>query len=52
MRTLGSFFHTAMGGTAAAEKMYAILDAPLPVDGACEVDPHDARVECRGVGYS
>lgn len=52
MRTLGSFFHTAMGGMAAAEKMYAILDAPLPVDGACEVDPHDVRVECRGVGYS
>lgn len=52
MRTLGSFFHTAMGGMAAAEKMYAILDAPLPVDGAHEVDPRDARVECRGVGYS
>ena len=52
MRTLGSFFHTAMGGMAAAEKMYAILDAPLPVDGAREVDPRDARVECRGVGYS
>ena len=52
MRTLGSFFHTAMGGMAAAEKMYAILDAPLPVDGAREVDPRDPRVECRGVGYS
>ena len=52
MRTLGSFFHTAMGGMAAAEKMYAILDAPLPIDGAREVDPRDARVECRGVGYS
>ena len=52
MRTLGSFFHTAMGGMAAAEKMYAILDAPLPVDGAREVDPRDARVECCGVGYS
>ena len=52
MRTLGSFFHTAMGGMAAAEKMYAILDAPLPVDGAREVDPRDVRVECRGVGYS
>ena len=52
MRTLGSFFHTAMGGMAAAEKMYAILDAPLPVDGAREVDPRDACVECRGVGYS
>ena len=52
MRTLGSFFHTAMGGMAAAEKMYAILDAPLPVDGAREVDSRDASVECRGVGYS
>lgn len=52
MRTLGSFFHTAMGGMAAAEKMYAILDEPLPVDGAREVDPRDARVECCGVGYS
>lgn len=52
MRTLGSFFHTAMGGMAAAEKMYVILDAPLPVDGAREVDPRDARVECCGVGYS
>ena len=52
MRTLGSFFHTAMGGMAAAEKMYAILDAPLPVDGAREVDQRDAGVECRGVGYS
>ena len=52
MRTLGSFFHTAMGGMAAAEKMYAILDEPLPVDGAREVDPRDAGVECRGVGYS
>ena len=52
MRTLGSFFHTAMGGMAAAEKMYTILDAPLPVDGAREVDPCDAGVECRGVGYS
>ena len=52
MRTLGSFFHTATGGMAAAEKMYAILDAPLPVDGAREIDPRDASAECHGVGYS
>ena len=52
MRTLGSFFHTAMNGMAAAEKMYAILDAPLPVDGARAVDPRSANVACRGVGYS
>ncbi len=52
MRTLGSFFHTAMNGMAAAEKMYAILDAPLPVDGTRAVDPRSANVACRGVGYS
>lgn len=52
LRTLGSYFHTAMNGMAAAEKMYAILDAPLPKRGTRAVDPHEARVECRGVGYS
>ena len=52
MRRLGSLFHTAMNGMAAAEKMYAILDAPLPVDGARAVDARSANVACRGVGYS
>ena len=52
MRTLGSFFHTAMNGMAAAEKMYAIIDAPLPVDGTRAVDPLSANITCRGVGYS
>ncbi len=52
LRTLGSFFHTAMNGMAAAEKMYAILDAPLPEGGTRAVDPHAADVVCRGVGYS
>ena len=28
--TLGSFFHTATGGMAAAERMYRIIDAPEP----------------------
>ena len=52
LRTLGSFFHTAMNGMAAAEKMYAILDAPLPKGGTRAVDPHAADVACRRVGYS
>ncbi len=52
LRTLGSFFHTAMNGMAAAEKMYAILDAPLPKGGSRAVDPHAADIECLGVGYS
>ena len=52
LRALGSFFHTAMNGMAAAEKMYAILDAPEPPAGSRTVDPADASVVCRGVGYS
>ncbi len=53
MRTLGSFFHTAMNGLAAAEKMFKILDAPLPPQGTRTL-PHGRQlnVSCRGVSYS
>lgn len=33
LRTLGSLFHTAMNGMAAADRMFAILDAPEGRDG-------------------
>ncbi|MBC2888881.1 thiol reductant ABC exporter subunit CydC [Gordonibacter massiliensis (ex Traore et al. 2017)] len=52
LRTLGSFFHTAMNGMAAADKMFAILDVPEERDGARSVDPARAGIVCRGVGYS
>ena len=52
LRTLGSFFHTAMNGMAAAEKMYAILDAPEPSFGSRAVGPDDVDIVGRGVGYS
>lgn len=52
LRALGSYFHTAMGGMAAAEKMFALLDAPEEADGARCVDPARAAVSCRGVSYS
>ena len=52
MRTLGSFFHTAMNGMAAAEKMFAILDAPEPAQGTRTIDPTRADVRVRGVSYS
>ena len=53
MRALGSFFHTAMNGLAAAEKMFKILDAPLPPQGTRTLGK-DATfdVTCEGVGYS
>lgn len=52
MRLLGSFFHTAMNGMAAAEKIFAILDAPEPRSGARVVDYRRVDVVCRGVSYS
>lgn len=52
LRTLGSFFHTAMNGMAAAEKMYALLDAAEPPSGSRTVDPACTDVLCKGVGYS
>lgn len=52
MRTLGSFFHTAMSGMAAADTMFALLDAPEPPNGTRSIDPAHADIECCGVGYS
>ena len=52
LRMLGSFFHTAMNGMAAAERMYAVLDAPEPVYGSRAVRPDEVDIVGRGVGYS
>lgn len=52
MRTLGSFFHTAMNGIAAAEKMFDLLDTPEPERGSEFIDPANCSIECRGVSYS
>ena len=52
MRTLGSYFHTAMNGMAAADKMFAILDAPEDAHGTRAIDPGQASISCRGLSYS
>ncbi len=52
MRTLGSFFHTAMNGMAAADKMFELLSVPEPQAGTAKVDPANAGIECRDVSYS
>ena len=52
LRTLGSFFHTAMNGMAAAERMYAILDVPEAPRGTRSIDASRPDIVCRGVGYS
>lgn len=52
MRTLGSFFHTAMNGLAAAEKMFKLLDSEEPSRGSRKVDAANCSIACRGLGYS
>lgn len=52
LRTLGSFFHTAMSGMAAADKMFALLDQPTPKRGSRCIDPSHIDIDCVGVGYS
>ena len=52
LRTLGSFFHTATGGMAAAERMYKILDAPENTAGTRTIKARQADVVCKSVGYS
>lgn len=52
LRALGSFFHTAMSGMAAADKMFALLDTPNPLRGTRSIDPQKIDIECRNVGYS
>ena len=52
LRTLGSFFHTATGGMAAAERMYRIIDAPEPAFGTQAVTCTSVGIECRNVSYS
>lgn len=52
MRTLGSFFHTAMNGIAAAEKMFNLLDTSEPERGCERIDPANCSISCRNLTYS
>ena len=51
MRLLGSFFHIAMNGMAASEKMFRILDLPVPTAGD-QPFPADCSIRCENVGFS
>ena len=37
MRQLGSFFHVALNGMTAADKLFNIIDLPIPSRGACSM---------------
>ncbi len=52
MRALGSYFHVAMNGMAAAEKIYRILDLEEPELQMGMVDPENCSICCRDLRFS
>lgn len=51
MRQLGSFFHIAMNGMAASDKIFRLLDLPEPEQGTRAV-PADCSIVCCGLRFS
>ena len=51
MRLLGSYFHIAMNGMAASDKIFRLLDLPQPARGGSDV-PANCSISCRGLRFS
>ena len=51
MRLLGSFFHIAMNGMAASDKIFRLLDLPEEKEKNATV-PEDCSIECRNLRFS
>lgn len=51
MRQLGSFFHIAMNGMAAADKMFRLLDLPEEKERIGKITG-DVTIQCKGLSYS
>ncbi len=51
MRQLGSYFHIAMNGMAASDKIFRLLDLPENEPGKEKV-PTDCSMECRDLSFS
>lgn len=51
MRQLGSFFHIAMNGMAASDKIFRLLDLPEPERKTAPV-PEDCSIRCEGLRFS
>jgi ATP-binding cassette subfamily C protein len=51
MRLLGSFFHIAMNGMAASDKIFRLLDLPEPQQKT-EVVPADCSIVCKDLRFS
>ena len=51
MRMLGSFFHIAMNGMAASDKIFRLLDLPEP-EQKTQTVPADCTIECKNLHFS
>lgn len=51
MRLLGSFFHIAMNGMAASDKIFKLLDLPEPVKGTKEIS-QESGLCCRDLTFA
>lgn len=52
MRQLGSFFHIAMNGMAACDKIFRLLDLPEEEKQECAAFPQKYGISCRNVHFS
>lgn len=52
LRLLGSFFHIAMNGMAASDKIFRLLDLPEPEKGTKEPDGNSLDVDFENVSFS
>ncbi len=52
MRLLGSYFHIAMNGMAASEKIFKLLDLPEPEEKTGVIDPENCTLRCENVHFA
>ena len=52
MRQLGSFFHVAMNGMAASDKIFRLIDLPEPEPKTAEISPENCGITIEDLRYS
>lgn len=52
MRQLGSFFHVAMNGMAASDKIFRLIDLPEPDQKSGEIIPENCGITIKNLRYS
>ena len=52
MRQLGSFFHVAMNGMAASDKIFRLIDLPEPEHRSAEISPESCDIKIEGLRFS